>query len=226
MVGGPAQYGTTALTLRCTKGDGKPGVSRCMPGAGLSLWRPGRPRLTGQPSSRTGENPPYGMSGGIEETSASFEARSAPRSYPTARLQGQAKGGGEESGSQFGHQLLAGVSLIAPALAPEAPVQARGVTSPVQCLMPEGRVIALGIAEGGERGHADVIGCYRVEGLCAPMPDVSSGCGEECLRVGDRLGAGQGRGGGLSRDRENLGQALNLANVAHGVGFQEANALF
>src|SRR3954463_13927897 len=83
MVGGPAQYGTTALTLRCTKGDGKPGVSRCMPGAGLSLWRPGRPRLTGQPSSRTGENPPYGMSGGIEETSASFEARSAPRSYPT-----------------------------------------------------------------------------------------------------------------------------------------------
>src|SRR3954471_20892333 len=85
MVGGPAQYGATALTLRCTKGDGKPGVSRCMPGAGLSLWRPGRPRLTGQPSSRTGENPPYGMSGGIEETSASCEARSAPRSYPTFR---------------------------------------------------------------------------------------------------------------------------------------------
>ena len=43
----------------------------------------GRPRLKGQPSSRTGENPPYGMIGGIEETSASFEARSAPRSYPT-----------------------------------------------------------------------------------------------------------------------------------------------
>jgi hypothetical protein len=46
----------------------------------------GRPRLTSQPSSRTGENPPYGMIGGIEETSASFEARSAPRSYPTERL--------------------------------------------------------------------------------------------------------------------------------------------
>ena len=43
----------------------------------------GRRRLTSQPSSRTGENPPYGMIGGIEETSASFEARSAPRSYPT-----------------------------------------------------------------------------------------------------------------------------------------------
>src|SRR6266700_3669434 len=46
----------------------------------------GRSRLTGQPSSRTGENPPYGMIGGIEETSASFEARYAPRSYPTMLL--------------------------------------------------------------------------------------------------------------------------------------------
>ena len=36
-----------------------------------------------QPSSRTGENPPYGMIGRIEETLASFEARSAPRPYPT-----------------------------------------------------------------------------------------------------------------------------------------------
>ncbi len=44
---------------------------------------PGRSRLIRQPFSRTGENPPYGMIGRIEETSASFEARSAPRSYPT-----------------------------------------------------------------------------------------------------------------------------------------------
>src|SRR3954451_18777908 len=42
-VGGPAQYGATAPTLRCTKGDGKPAVSRRMPGAGLSLGRPGKP---------------------------------------------------------------------------------------------------------------------------------------------------------------------------------------
>jgi len=44
----------------------------------------GRRCLKCQPSSRTGENPPYGMIGGIVETSASFEARYAPRSYPTA----------------------------------------------------------------------------------------------------------------------------------------------
>src|SRR6516165_7499796 len=49
----------------------------------------GRRRPKCHPSSRTGENPPYGMIGGIEETSASFEARSAPRSYPTA-------GGGQQ----------------------------------------------------------------------------------------------------------------------------------
>src|ERR1700751_814162 len=47
------------------------------------LRPPGRRHLKSQPSSRIGENPPYGMIGGIEETSASFEARSAPRSYPT-----------------------------------------------------------------------------------------------------------------------------------------------
>src|SRR4051795_11891384 len=81
MVSGPAQYGTTALTLRCTKGDGKPGVSRCMPGAGLSLWRPGRPRLTGQPSSRTGENPPYGMSGGSRKRR--HHSKPGPRLDPT-----------------------------------------------------------------------------------------------------------------------------------------------
>ena len=43
----------------------------------------GRSRLKSQPCSRTGENPQSGMIGGIVETSASFEARSAPRSYPT-----------------------------------------------------------------------------------------------------------------------------------------------
>src|SRR6202051_644044 len=45
----------------------------------------GRSRLICQPFSRNGENSPYGMLGGIVETSASFEARSAPRSYPTGR---------------------------------------------------------------------------------------------------------------------------------------------
>ena len=45
----------------------------------------GRPRPISRPWSRTGENPPYGILGGTMETSASFEARSAPSSYPTLR---------------------------------------------------------------------------------------------------------------------------------------------
>src|SRR6476620_3213172 len=53
-------------------------------GSRLKLaWKPGRRHLKIQPSSRIGENPPDGTIGGIEETSAAFEARSAPRSYPT-----------------------------------------------------------------------------------------------------------------------------------------------
>jgi len=43
----------------------------------------GRHRLRGQPWSRTGENPPYGILGRTMETSASFEARSTPSFYPT-----------------------------------------------------------------------------------------------------------------------------------------------
>ena len=46
------------------------------------LTAPGRPRLTGQPSSRTGENPPYGMIGRVEETTASFEARVRASTLP------------------------------------------------------------------------------------------------------------------------------------------------
>jgi hypothetical protein len=43
----------------------------------------GRPRLIFRPLSRTGENPPYGILGEAMETSASFEARSAPLSHPS-----------------------------------------------------------------------------------------------------------------------------------------------
>jgi hypothetical protein len=64
---------------------------------------PGRSRLIRQPSSRTGENPPYGMIGEIEETSASFEARSAPRSYPTAGARGNSRPYRDHAYSADGH---------------------------------------------------------------------------------------------------------------------------
>src|SRR3974390_1566327 len=81
----PTQCGITEVASTCAKDRHKPHISRCMPGAGLSRPSVGRCCPTCQPSSRIGENPPYGMIGRVEETSASFEARSAPRLYPTAR---------------------------------------------------------------------------------------------------------------------------------------------
>jgi len=80
-VRGPTQCGIIALTTRCTKGGCKLDDGRRMPGAGLSCCRlrkapPGKPAF--QPYW---ENPPYGMIGRIEETSAS--SKPDPRLDPT-----------------------------------------------------------------------------------------------------------------------------------------------
>src|SRR6516164_8245813 len=71
------------VITKCTKGEGKPAVATRMSGADLSAAPAGKAHLKASLPAVLGENPPYGMIGGIEETSASFEARSAPRSYPT-----------------------------------------------------------------------------------------------------------------------------------------------
>jgi hypothetical protein len=91
-VRGPAQYGTTDVGYEVHEGRRQTGRRTGHAGSRLKLTNaPGRSRLTSQPSSRTGENPPYGMIGRIEETSASFEARSAPRSYPTVADDAQSR---------------------------------------------------------------------------------------------------------------------------------------
>jgi hypothetical protein len=84
-VSGPAQNGTTTSDHEMHEGRMQTNCHTAYVGSRLKQMRPsGRRHPKCQPCSRTGENPPYGMRGGIEETSASFEARSAPRSYPTA----------------------------------------------------------------------------------------------------------------------------------------------
>ena len=82
---GPTQCGISDVATKCTKGGRKPNICRCMLGAVLSWRCLGRHRLRCQPCSRIGENPPYGMIGGIEETSAS--SKPDPRLDPT-RLRG------------------------------------------------------------------------------------------------------------------------------------------
>src|SRR6516164_5823912 len=71
---------------KCTKGGHKLHINRGMPGAGLSRSMRGKvlPYMPAFQPYRG--NPPCGMIGRVEETSASFEARSAPRLYPTERL--------------------------------------------------------------------------------------------------------------------------------------------
>src|SRR6266487_1926241 len=80
---GPTQCGISDVATKCTKGGRKPNICRCMLGAVLSRRCLGRHRLRCQPCSRIGENPPYGMIGGIEETSAS--SKPDPRLDPTRR---------------------------------------------------------------------------------------------------------------------------------------------
>src|SRR5215469_4635667 len=82
----PTPSGTQHGATECTKGGCKPMCCAGYAWCGLNpLWHEERRCLIGQPSSRTGENPPYGMIGEVVETSASFEARSAPPPYPATK---------------------------------------------------------------------------------------------------------------------------------------------
>jgi hypothetical protein len=81
---GPAQYGVTDVGHEVHEGRRQTGRRTVYAGSRLKLIDVlGRSRLTNQPSSRIGKNPPYGMIGGTMETAASFEVRNAPSSYPT-----------------------------------------------------------------------------------------------------------------------------------------------
>src|ERR1700720_3755921 len=79
----PDSARTTVATTKCTKGGCKLDGGRRMPGAGLNR-RSSRKAPLGKPAFQPDwGKPAVRMIGRIEETSASFEARSAPRSYPT-----------------------------------------------------------------------------------------------------------------------------------------------
>ena len=85
-IGGPTQRGVTASTTRRTKGGRKPAAGRCTLGASLSRRRSGKAPLRKPALQPYWGKPAVRNDRGIEETSASFEVRSAPRSYPTPIL--------------------------------------------------------------------------------------------------------------------------------------------
>ena len=75
----PTQNGDTTLqAARCTKGG-------CKLHDAKNSCSTGRPVRYTDLEAVLRENPPYGILGGAVETSASFEARSAPPPYPAIR---------------------------------------------------------------------------------------------------------------------------------------------
>src|SRR4051794_9049852 len=110
MVSGPAQYGATALMLRCTKGDGKPAVSGRMRGAGLSLGRSGK-----APPDRPAFQPHWGKPAvrnerGDRGNVGIIRSPVAPRSYPTAGFYGRR----DETRLEHGRRLQAYLALRTP----------------------------------------------------------------------------------------------------------------
>src|SRR5262245_48470761 len=82
---GPTQCGISDVATKGHEGRTQTKYLPVYAGSRLSWRCVGRHRLRCQPCSRIGENPPYGMIGGIEETSAS--SKPDPRLDPT-RLRG------------------------------------------------------------------------------------------------------------------------------------------
>jgi hypothetical protein len=101
----------------------------------LGERRTGRRRQTNQPSSRTGENLPYGMIERIEEMSASFEARSV--SYPTKELRGSRFIGSHAPPGMVDHEahFIAGRHRSPPARSAFATIQPDRSPDPMQSAM-------------------------------------------------------------------------------------------
>jgi hypothetical protein len=97
----------------------------------------------------------------------------------------------KKSGSQFGHEFLAGVAVIAETLCAEIPIQPMLGLRPVGQLMQGGRVIALLVLERLEGWKLHRVAGGRIECAVAAMLDGGAGAGDESLRVFDPLRQGQ-----------------------------------
>ena len=154
-------------------------------------------RETGRQSSTFGQRLPpmqvidgaLRVGCGLKMARLSFLSTFKPRrdvgGVVVADFRRQFQVGAEESGAELGHEFLAGIALVAPGLAAEIPVEAAGCLVQCVALMRERGVVALGVAEGLDRRHLDVVGLAGVEGAVATDADVGAGVGEECLGVVD-----------------------------------------
>ena len=131
----------------------------------------------------------------------------------------------EEGTAELGHQLLAGIAGIAPAFAAAVAIEAAGMPGPMNELMQERAVVAVGGDEGREGGHADAVGVQGVAGLVAAMDDVGAEPSREPVdrlasaHLGLRLGLWRERGRELCR------QPIALLGVEHGVVLEKGDLL-
>ena len=117
--------------------------------------------------------------------------------------------GRQKGRSQLGHQFLRRIAFIAEPLAPEIPCQPGRVLGPVGQFMRQGGGMALGIPEGLEGRHLDMVAAFGVVGARPTLPDVGAGAGEEPVSLGQPFQRRQGRG--LGRGGEPGGQAHRTA---------------
>src|SRR6266446_5004215 len=85
------------------------------------------------------------------------------------RLKRQIKIGTEERGAELGHEFFERVTFGPETLGAEVARQARFVCGPMRRLMREGRIVALGVAEGLEERHHYAVSRGPVKGTVATV---------------------------------------------------------
>lgn len=138
-----------------------------------------------------------------------------------AGLTGDAEGGADESGGQFGDEFFGGVGL-ATEPAGQVAVEAVFGTTPVAELMGEGGGIIVGavagwrVKEPGFVGHLDAVWSGHVEGFSATVRDAGGGGGDE------RIEALIADDGSVVGDSGRGGAIIDLIDVEDGAGARDA----
>ena len=119
----------------------------------------------------------------------------------------------QERSAHFGDQLLGGVGFGAEA-AGEIAVKTSWCSRPVASFMAEGVEEMVERSKGFTGRHQDAVLGRTVSGFARVQPDLSAGCGEECLGGGHcRLRLTRGFGGGIVVS----GQSIDLGDIEGGV---------